>query len=110
MKDTKGYSTIELVTLIVVIAAAILVMNGYVRRAIMGRLKEGADSLGSQFSISTVKKGGDHMIESDTSIEYTLTVNGLDGTESKNYTKYHQTETVNMELGKLNEEKDFFEE
>ena len=50
-KSKKGQSTIEVVVLVIIVAAAVLFMNRYVRRSVMGMLKEKTDGLGKQFSI-----------------------------------------------------------
>ena len=46
----RGQSTLEYAVLISVIAAAVLGMAMYARRGISARLRESADSMGSQFS------------------------------------------------------------
>ncbi len=52
----KGQSTLEIVILVIIVATAVLFMNRYVRRSIIGFLKEQTDKLGDQYSISAVKE------------------------------------------------------
>ena len=50
----KGQSTIEVVILVIIVATVVLFMNRYVRRSVMGMLREQTDKLGDQYSISAV--------------------------------------------------------
>jgi len=52
-KRQKGQSTLEYAVLIVIIIAALLAMNVYVKRGLQGRLKSSADDIGDQFSPGT---------------------------------------------------------
>jgi len=46
----KGQSTMEYAVLIVIIIAALLAMNQYIKRGLQGRLKSATDDIGDQFS------------------------------------------------------------
>jgi hypothetical protein len=46
----KGQSTLEYAVLIVIIIAALLAMNQYIKRGLQGRLKSSTDDIGDQFS------------------------------------------------------------
>lgn len=46
----KGQSTLEYAVLIVVIIAALVAMQVYLKRGIQGRMRESADQIGEQFS------------------------------------------------------------
>ena len=46
----KGQSTLEYAVLIVIIIAAHLAMNQYIKRGLQGRLKSATDDIGDQFS------------------------------------------------------------
>ena len=48
--NKKGQSTLEYAILIAVITAGLLVVQGYVKRGIQGRLKASTDDIGEQFS------------------------------------------------------------
>ncbi len=97
----RGQSTIEIVVLIAVIAIAVLSMNRYVRRAIMGRLKSSADQLGSQFSVTGINNIN---LTTTVNVEYD-SVQTWGGAENKTYTKKVVNSEVNVELKPLNEEK-----
>ncbi len=46
----KGQSTLEYAVLIVVIIAALIAMQVYLKRGIQGRMRESSDQIGEQFS------------------------------------------------------------
>jgi hypothetical protein len=50
MRKSKAQATLEVSILIAVIAAALLASIVYVKRALQGKLRESADSVGEQYS------------------------------------------------------------
>ncbi len=104
MRIKRGQSTIEIVVLIIVIAAAVLTMNRYLRRTIMGRIRQEADQIGEQFSVTGVEN---ITISQSVQARY-KTTQTLGGEELKQYAYRNITSTRNIELGALNEE-EFFE-
>ena len=50
LTENKAQSTLEFAILIAVIVAALLAMQVYLKRGYQGKMKESADSIGSQFS------------------------------------------------------------
>ena len=50
LNKKKGQSTLEYAVLIVIIIAALLAMNQYIKRGLQGRLKSATDDIGDQFS------------------------------------------------------------
>ncbi len=50
MLGQRGQSTLEYAVLIVVIIAALIAMQVYLKRGIQGRVRESADQIGEQFS------------------------------------------------------------
>ena len=50
LNKRKGQSTLEYAVLIVIIIAALLAMNQYIKRGLQGRLKSSTDDIGEQFS------------------------------------------------------------
>jgi len=50
MLGKRGQSTLEYAVLIVVIIAALVAMQVYLKRGIQGRTRESADQIGEQFS------------------------------------------------------------
>ena len=46
----RGQSTLEYAVLIVVIIAALIAMQVYIKRGVQGRLRESSDQIGEQFS------------------------------------------------------------
>ncbi|MBF0386479.1 MAG: hypothetical protein HQL20_01325 [Candidatus Omnitrophica bacterium] len=49
-KNSKGQSTLEYAILIIIIIAALLSLNTYVKRGVQGRLRSATDDIGDQFS------------------------------------------------------------
>ncbi len=47
---SKGQSTLEYAVLIVVIIAALIAMQVYLKRGVQGRMRESSDQIGDQFS------------------------------------------------------------
>lgn len=50
MLKKRGQSTLEYAVLIVVIIAALIAMQVYLKRGIQGRMRESSDQIGEQFS------------------------------------------------------------
>lgn len=50
MLRRRGQSTLEYAVLIVVIIAALIAMQVYLKRGIQGRMRESSDQIGEQFS------------------------------------------------------------
>ena len=50
MKNRKGQSTFELTLTIVVVIAAVIAMSIFMKRSVMGKLRETGDQVGGQFS------------------------------------------------------------
>ncbi|MBU1726891.1 MAG: hypothetical protein KJ880_04615 [Candidatus Omnitrophica bacterium] len=64
MKNKKGQSTLELLILIAIITAALVSMTIYVKRAIQGKFRQSADSIGEQYSPSAASSVDTDLIES----------------------------------------------
>ena len=64
MKNRKGQSTFELTLTIVVVIAAVIAMSIFMKRSVMGKLRETGDQVGGQFS------------PRDTTNDYTRTFKG----------------------------------
>jgi hypothetical protein len=71
----RGQSTLELVALIAVVAAALASMTIYMKRATMGRMREATDQLGGQFT----PLGTRHAITTVTDVERNI-AQAADGT------------------------------
>jgi len=52
-RNRRGQSTLEYGLIIAVVVAALLAVNGYMKRATQGRLKESSDQIGRQFDPKT---------------------------------------------------------
>ena len=51
--NKKGQNTLEYAVIIAVIVAALIAMQGYIKRGIQGKLKASSDDIGDQFSAQT---------------------------------------------------------
>ena len=50
LRSRKGQSTFELTLTIVVVIAAVIAMSIYMKRSVMGKMREAGDQMGGQFS------------------------------------------------------------
>ncbi len=50
IRKAKGQSTLEYAILIIIIIAALLTLQTYIKRGVQGRLASSTDSIGDQFS------------------------------------------------------------
>jgi hypothetical protein len=55
MRKRRGQATIEFAVLLVVVIAAFLVMQIYMKRGISGKIRESTDRVGEQFTPLTAK-------------------------------------------------------
>ncbi len=63
----RGQSTLEYAVLIVVIIAALIAMQVYIKRGVQGRLRESSDQIGEQFSPGITKSNRTVVTYSNTS-------------------------------------------
>ncbi|MFC1675078.1 hypothetical protein ACFL1K_04265 [Candidatus Omnitrophota bacterium] len=68
-RNKRGQITLEFAVLIAVIAAALVAMSIYIKRAAQGSLREAADSIGDQYAPKRVM--GISSVESETKIRDT---------------------------------------
>lgn len=73
-KNKKGQSTLEYAILIIIIIAALLSLNVYIKRGVAGRLRSATDDIGDQFST------GANYYKATISVANTYT-NNLGGTQ-----------------------------
>ena len=62
----RGQSSIEYATVAAVVAAALLGMAVYVKRAVSGKLREGANSIGEQYH--PTQTSGTHTLQADSTV------------------------------------------
>ncbi len=75
----KGQSVLEYAVIIGTIVLALLVMQGYLKRSLQGKLKVIADDLGQQYNPQNTTSSMNITYESDTTTEtFTRTVNDTD--------------------------------
>jgi Flp pilus assembly pilin Flp len=88
LNKRKGQSTLEYAVLIVIIIAALLAMNTYIKRGVQGRFKQAADDIGDQFSPGNTN----YFKTTNTTVSRTRTEFGLTGIGASKST------TVNDEI------------
>ncbi|MFH1655288.1 MAG: hypothetical protein ABH954_01600 [Candidatus Omnitrophota bacterium] len=76
----KGQSTVEYALIIAVVLAAFLTMQHYIRRGVEGKMRDSADSIGSQFDERTSLT---HTVQQHTPFVTTETF-GIDKTSVRN--------------------------
>ena len=57
--NKKGQNTLEYAVIIAVIVAALIAMQGYLKRGVQGKLKASSDDIGDQFSPQTTSSNTD---------------------------------------------------
>ena len=72
MRNRRGQSTLELALTIVAVAAAAIAMSIFMKRSVMGKMRDSGDQVGGQFTPTT------------TTNNYTRTFNGS-STEQSNF-------------------------
>ena len=73
----KGQSTLEYAVLIVVIIAALIAVQVYLKRGIQGRMRQSSDQIGEQFSPGyTTSNRITNTFSNSTEIQTTLIHNG----------------------------------
>ncbi len=90
LRKQKGQSTLEYALIIVVVIAALLAINAYMKRGIQGKLRESIDEVGEQYSAGnttsnyTIKQEG----EMKTKEEF--------GVEAQGVSTYNITQAANI--------------
>lgn len=97
LNKRKGQSTLEYAVLIVIIIAALLAMNQYIKRGLQGRLKSSADDIGDQFSPGNTNVHRTVQTASNTAELFGMTSTG------KSSVGVQTTSLLNREITKTNE-------
>ncbi len=95
-----GQSTIEVVVLLLVVAAAVFLMRNYINRAMQGKLKESADKIGSLWDYNA----SDDSIVTETQFRVdSETVETYDDTGARKteYKKFEQNQNIIVNLEAL---------
>lgn len=76
MRRKKGQSTLEWSALLAVIVAALLATSVYMKRALQGRIRGLADSVGEQYSPTRMNSSVTTSINSNTTVDTTVEKSG----------------------------------
>ena len=93
----QGQSTLEYAILIVIIIAALLSVQVYIKRGIQGRFKSATDDIGDQFSPSNTEETVVTTLKSVTSETF------KDGASTSNIANEDTTLTVDREIDNIDE-------
>lgn len=102
MSHRRGQTTLEFALLVIVVIGAVLAMQIWLKRSVMGKLRESGDQVGEQFSAGF------------TNANYTTTINGTrsertfsNGLQSSNITGaelQHRSGSENVTTNLANEQ------
>ena len=98
----KGQAVVEYVLLIIIVIAALLSMQAYMKRSAMGRYKDEFDRLGSQFSA-----GNTNVIHTVTTNSHTNESQSL-GSGSRTTMLDNDRTSERMEMNIINVEQEFW--
>lgn len=100
----KGQSTLEYAVLIVIIIAALLAMNQYIKRGLQGRLKSATDDIGDQFSPGNTNYRKTTNTGSQEAQQFGINAIGVQSTVLLNREATRMTESSNI----LNVQSEFY--
>ncbi|MBF0594637.1 MAG: hypothetical protein HQL22_06690 [Candidatus Omnitrophica bacterium] len=102
INNKKGQSTLEYAILVIIIIAALISLQTYVKRGVQGRLKSATDDIGEGFSTST---GGNYYKKTVTISNTIETLkNGLSTTEIQDGGGVMKTDTyTNIQMNTYGE-------
>lgn len=80
LNNKRGQSTLEYAVLIIIVVAALLSIQVYIKRGVQGRLKSSADDIGDQYSV-----GNTNVIKKTITVSNTTDRFGIarDGTDAQ---------------------------
>ncbi len=96
LNKRKGQSTLEYAVLIVIIIAALLAMNQYIKRGLQGRLKSSTDDIGDQFSPGNTNFSRRITTASNTAEQFGMAGVGVQSTVLLNRELTNTTESSNI--------------
>ncbi len=99
----RGQSTIEVVVLFIVIAAALFLMRAYVQRSLMWKLKDGADKIGTPW---TYEGDSSHIAYEETTnvVRHTVEDTYSSGKVFTNYLTYNSFQKVTTNVVEVKRE------
>lgn len=109
LNQKRGQSTLEYAVLVIIIIAALLSIQVYIKRGVQGRLKSSADDIGDQYSV-----GNTNSVKRVRSVSNTTDRFGRDGdgrpAQGVSETVLRENELTNTEVRKviLNTEQEYW--
>lgn len=76
LNKKRGQSTLEYAVLIIVIIAALISIQAYIKRGVQGRLKSASDDIGDQFSPGNTNSIIAERVHSNTAQQFGFDTNG----------------------------------
>ncbi len=102
LNQKKGQSTVEYAVLIIIIIAALLSIQAYIKRGVQGRLKDSADNIGDQYSV-----GNTNFVHAVQTNSYEKISSGVDGqgiTKTENLQPTKTREVTKSSIVKTDQE------
>ncbi len=78
--NKRGQSTLEYAVLIIIVIAALLSIQVYIKRGVQGRLKSSADDIGEQYSVGNTNSVKRVITVSNTADEFGIAGQGVSET------------------------------
>lgn len=95
LREKRGQSTLEYAVLVIIIIAALLSIQVYIKRGVQGRLKSSADDIGDQYSV-----GNTNSIKRVRTVSNTIDEMGVSG-QGVSKTTLREAEKTNTEIRKV---------
>ncbi|MFZ5800500.1 MAG: hypothetical protein ACOY3D_03860 [Candidatus Omnitrophota bacterium] len=100
-ENLNAQTTLEYAVMIILVAITLIATQVYIKRAIQGRWKQSADTIGEQYDYDRTRGTTTITYESDTLSNTTLEVDPTTGEgwlQRKDDTTYNETRTVDEEI------------
>ena len=102
LKIRRAQSTLEYALLIGVVVGALLTMQNYLKRSVMGKMQSVADNIGDQYSPGHTWRNETSTMNANEIVE--TTTKGANGTTTTNLTGGNQTQIMDRRLDNITAE------
>ena len=93
----KGQSTLEYAILIIIVIAALISIQVYIKRGIMGRLKQATDDIGDQFDPNNTRARSSTVVHSETDETFIAGVTNSELTASETTDVHNYSNILEIE-------------
>ena len=99
--EKRGQSTIEVVVLFIIIAAAVFLMRAYIQRAIQGTLKENGEKIGTAWSYEADDPNTRTYFQNTYTIRETTEDTYENGVSVTNYNRYYSQQNTSTNVAAI---------